>query len=77
MPGVTLTPEAPVISRRLLTTEIWVVFALSLGASGVQALLQLIASLTAPKPLSRQKALLVGSHAPGRPWIEGNSFVAA
>ncbi|WP_345475095.1 type II CAAX endopeptidase family protein [Actinoallomurus oryzae] len=70
---MTLTPEAPeapVLSRRLLTAEIWVVFALSLGASGVSALLQLIASLTAPKPLGRQKALLVGSLAPGRPWID-------
>lgn len=65
-----LTPEAPALDRRLLTTEVWVVFALSLGASGVQALLQLIASLTAPKPLSHQQALLVGSLAPGRPWID-------
>jgi hypothetical protein len=63
-PGA-LTPEAPALTRRLLTTEIWVVFALSLGASGVSALLQLIASLTASKSLSRQKALLVGSLAPG------------
>lgn len=61
---------APVLSRRMLTAEIWVVFALSLGASGVQALLQLIASLTAPRPLSSQRALLVGSLAPGRPWID-------
>jgi membrane protease YdiL (CAAX protease family) len=33
-------------------------------------LLQLIASLTAPKSLSHQRALLVGSLAPGRPWID-------
>ncbi|MFL6055460.1 MAG: CPBP family intramembrane glutamic endopeptidase [Actinoallomurus sp.] len=58
------------VNRRLLTAEIWVVFAVSLGASGVQALLQLIASLTAPKALSHQKALIVGSYAPGRPWID-------
>ncbi|GAB2859197.1 type II CAAX endopeptidase family protein [Actinoallomurus bryophytorum] len=70
-PGrATLTPDAPVLGRRLLTAEIWVVFALSLGASGVSALLQLIASLTASKSLSRQQALLVGSLAPGRPWID-------
>ncbi|MDN3358001.1 CPBP family intramembrane glutamic endopeptidase [Actinomadura sp. DC4] len=67
---MTLTPEAPALDRRLLTAEIWVVFALSLGASGVSALLQLIASLTAPKSLSHQRALLVGSLAPGRPWID-------
>jgi membrane protease YdiL (CAAX protease family) len=68
--GTSPAPEAPALDRRLLTAEIWVVFALSLGASGVSALLQLIASLTAPKSLSRQKALLVGSLAPGRPWID-------
>jgi membrane protease YdiL (CAAX protease family) len=67
---VAVTPAGPVLSRRLLSAEIWVVFAVSLGASGAQALLQLIASLTAPKPLARQKALLVGSLAPGRPWID-------
>jgi membrane protease YdiL (CAAX protease family) len=65
-----MTPDRPGLDRRLITAEIWVVFAVSLGASGAQALLQLIASLTAPKPLSRQQALLVGSLAPGRPWID-------
>jgi membrane protease YdiL (CAAX protease family) len=60
----------PLRERRLLTAEIWVVFSVSLGASAAQALLQLIASLTAPRPLSRQRALLVGSLAPGRPWID-------
>jgi hypothetical protein len=63
-----MVPES--VGRRLLAIEIWVVLALSLGASGVRALLHLIASLTAPKPLSQQKALLVGSLAPGRPWID-------
>ena len=70
MSDVTAAPEAPAVSRRLLGAEIWVVFALSLGASGVSALLQLIASLTASKPLSRQDTTLVGSLAPGRPWID-------
>jgi membrane protease YdiL (CAAX protease family) len=58
------------LGRRLIGAEIWVVFSVSLGASGAQALLQLIASLTAPKSLSQQQALLVGSLAPGRPWID-------
>jgi membrane protease YdiL (CAAX protease family) len=70
VPRVLVTHDGPALSRRLLTAEIWVVFAVSLGASGAQALLQLVASLTAPKPLSRQKALLVGSLAPGRPWLD-------
>lgn len=66
---VTEARAAP-LGRRLITAEIWAVFAVSLGASGVQALLQLIASLTAPKTLSQQKTLIVGSLAPGRPWID-------
>ncbi len=64
------TAAGPALSPRLIKAEIWVVFAVSLGASGAQALLQLIAALTAPRPLSRQHALLVGSLAPGRPWID-------
>jgi membrane protease YdiL (CAAX protease family) len=69
-PRVVVTAAEPALGRRMITAEIWVVFALSLGASGATALLQLIASLTAPKSLAHQKALLVGSLAPGRPWID-------
>ncbi|GAA0317957.1 CPBP family intramembrane metalloprotease [Actinoallomurus spadix] len=69
-PVTVVDVRAEPVSRRLLTAEIWVVFAVSLGASGVQALLHLIASLTAPKALSHQQALIVGSYAPGRPWID-------
>lgn len=70
MPAVPAVPAAPPVGRRLFVAEIWVVFALSLGASGVQALVQLIGSLTAPKALAHQQALLVGSLAPGRPWLD-------
>ena len=61
---VSLTP------RRLIGWEIFVVFAVSLGASGVRALVELIGSLTAPQALSAQQALLVGTLAPGRPWLD-------
>ena len=61
---VSLTP------RRLIGWEIFVVFAVSLGASGVRALVELIGSLTAPQALSKQQALLVGTLAPGRPWLD-------
>ena len=61
---VSLTP------RRLIGWEIFVVFAVSLGASGVRALVELIGSLTAPQALSTQQALLVGTLAPGRPWLD-------
>ncbi len=46
------------------------VFAVSLGASGLNALIELIGSLTAPQSLRQQQALLVGSLAPGRPLLD-------
>jgi len=57
-------------TRRLLYWEIFSVFALSLGASGLYALIQLIGSLTAKKALSKQAAVLNGSLAPGRPTLD-------
>ncbi|MGD0686814.1 MAG: CPBP family intramembrane glutamic endopeptidase [Streptosporangiaceae bacterium] len=56
--------------RRLIGWEIFVVFAVSLGASGLNALIELIGSLTAPQALRQQQALLVGSLAPGRPLLD-------
>lgn len=50
--------------------EVWLVFALSLGASGVNALLHLLADLTNGQALHAQTALLNGSQAPGRPWLD-------
>jgi membrane protease YdiL (CAAX protease family) len=61
-----LTP----LTRRLLGWEIVIVFALSLGASALFAIINLIGSLTAGKSLGKQQALLVGSLAPGRPWLD-------
>jgi len=58
------------LPRRLLVQEVWLVFALSLGASGVTALVRLIGDLTAPSPLASQTASLNGSAAPGRPWLD-------
>jgi membrane protease YdiL (CAAX protease family) len=63
-------PIAPPITRRQLGWEIAVVFAVSLGASALLAIISLIGSLTANKALHRQQALLVGSLAPGRPWLD-------
>jgi membrane protease YdiL (CAAX protease family) len=57
-------------TRKLLTWEIFSVFAVSLGASGLYALIQLIGSLTAPKALGKQQAVLNGSLAPGRPTLD-------
>ena len=55
------------LTRRLIGWEVIVVFGVSLGASALFAIINLIGSLTASKALGKQQALLVGSLAPGRP----------
>ena len=50
--------------------EVWLVFALSLGASGLRALLRLIDDLTSGTALDQQAAVLNASQAPGRPWLD-------
>ena len=50
--------------------EVWLVFALSLGASGLRALLHLLADLTSGTALDQQAAVLNASQAPGRPWLD-------
>jgi membrane protease YdiL (CAAX protease family) len=54
---------------RLLRWEIFAVLALSLGASALNALLDLIGSLLAPQALGHQQALLVGPRAVN-PWLD-------
>jgi uncharacterized protein len=58
------------VDRRRIRNEVLLVLGVSLGASGVFALLDLIRSLSAPKPLSQQTQTLVQSAAPGRPWLD-------
>jgi membrane protease YdiL (CAAX protease family) len=58
------------LTKRLLVWEVVIVFALSLGGSALFAIIDLIASLTANKALSKQQALIVGSLAPGRPLLD-------
>ena len=55
---------------RLQIWEIVAVFAVSLGASGLYALVNLIGSLTAPQSLGKQTTVLNGSLAPGRPLLD-------
>src|SRR6516225_3478854 len=57
-------------SARLQIWEIVAVFAVSLGASGLYALVNLIGSLTAKQSLNKQTAVLNGSMAPGRPLLD-------
>src|SRR5258708_25669589 len=53
----------------MIRWELFAVFAISLGASGVNALLDLIGSLLARASLSSQQALLVGPLNPN-PWLD-------
>ena len=50
--------------------EIVTVFAVSLGASGVYALVQYIGSLTAQQAVSKQAVVVHGTLAPGRPLFD-------
>ncbi|OJV59243.1 MAG: CAAX protease family protein [Cellulomonas sp. 73-145] len=56
------------MSRRL-TAEIWIVLGLSLGRSGVYAVVSLVASLTAGPPLASQTTALNQSQSP-RPLLD-------
>ncbi|TWV56157.1 CPBP family intramembrane metalloprotease [Streptomyces misionensis] len=57
-------------TRRILRDETILVLALSLGASGVSALISFIGSVTKPGGLKDQAATLNASAAPGRPWLD-------
>ena len=54
----------------MLRAETLLVLALSLGASGVSALISFIGSVTKPGGLKDQAATLNASAAPGRPWLD-------
>jgi membrane protease YdiL (CAAX protease family) len=54
----------------VLTRELLVVFAVSLGASAAEALVRFIGDVTGRTPLSAQRAYLLSSAAPGRPWLD-------
>lgn len=65
------TPQPlPEPARRLLIYELIVVFAVSLGASALRAIVSLIGSLTKPGALSAQHVVMNGSQAPGRPTYD-------
>ncbi|GKQ41674.1 membrane protein [Streptomyces sp. A012304] len=58
------------ISRRIVRDETLLVLGLSLGASGVSALISFVGSVTKPGGLKDQAATLNASAAPGRPWLD-------
>jgi membrane protease YdiL (CAAX protease family) len=71
-PASELATEAPPppLTRRVLGAEVVVVFAVSLGASGLFALIRFVGDLAEKIPLSDQKAVVVGSFAPSQPWLD-------
>src|ERR1700751_2674149 len=58
-------PRPPLLRWGVVT-----VFAVSLGASGVYALVQYIGSLTAQQAVSKQAVIVHGTLAPGRPLLD-------
>lgn len=66
-------PGTPPVSdrawRRRLTAEVWIVLGLSLGKSGVYALVNIVARLTADTPLAQQQATLNASRSE-RPYLD-------
>jgi membrane protease YdiL (CAAX protease family) len=58
------------LPRRLIGFEVAAVLAVSLGASAVSAFIALVGDLTARQGLAAQHTTVLGSHAPGRPWLD-------
>jgi membrane protease YdiL (CAAX protease family) len=59
-----------VLPRRTLRDEVLLVLGVSLGASALYAIVNIIGRLTAQQALSQQQATLNPSQAPGRPWLD-------
>ncbi|WP_372505626.1 CPBP family intramembrane glutamic endopeptidase [Streptomyces macrolidinus] len=57
-------------TRQVFRNETLLVLALSLGASGLSALISFVGSVTKPGGLKDQAATLNASAAPGRPWLD-------
>src|ERR1700719_3235190 len=72
VPPARAEPLAPLDGRAPLLQrwEIVAVFAVSLGASGIYALVQYIGSLTAQQAISKQAVVVHGTLAPGRPLLD-------
>lgn len=58
------------ITRRVRVQEIWLVFALSLGADALSAFVSFIGVLTSSQSIGSQVTVLNGSRAPGRPLLD-------
>lgn len=60
----------PGLSRPALVAETVIVVMIAVGLASLRSLWSLLRSLTAPESLSSQAAVLNGTRAPGRPWID-------
>jgi membrane protease YdiL (CAAX protease family) len=69
-PAPITAPAADATAPRVWRQEILLVLALSLGASAVASLISFTGVLTAPGAVSAHTTTLVGSAAPGRPWLD-------
>ncbi len=65
----TRLPRPARAERRRITAEIWIVLGLSLGQAAVYALINIVARLTAGKPLAQQTATLNASQS-ARPYLD-------
>ncbi|MBT2530041.1 CPBP family intramembrane metalloprotease [Streptomyces sp. ISL-99] len=63
-------PPGQGVTRPILRTEVLIVLALSLGASGVSSLIRFVGAVTKPGGLQDQAAKLNTSATPGRPWLD-------
>lgn len=67
---VTASRRPAAVPRSWLVAEVWLVFALSLGAGALRALVELVADVASGVPLTAQSAVLNGSLARGRPELD-------
>ena len=65
-----MTVAAEPLSRRSLVTETVLVLGVSLGSSGIYALLSLVNKLTRNVPLNQQTTAMNSSVTPDRPWLD-------
>ena len=70
LPDTPVPGGVPDLARALLWAELAIVLLVSLGRSAVYSVVNLLAALTAPGPLSAQGANLNNSLAPDRPWLD-------
>lgn len=70
LPDTPVPGGTPDLAKSLLWLEIAIVLLLSLGRSAIYSVVNFVAALTAPGPLSAQGANLNNTLAPDRPWLD-------